>query len=382
MNKNPAPTPARTWAYPWFFPAASIYAALAIPLSVHAMTSGMLWPPGLAGSGHAYEMLFGFALALVAGYTLGQMPSRELLALFAFWLGARLMILVPFDTPRHIFNALFVITLAWHAVPRFLAAKKWRNRALSPLLLGLCAFPVVYAIADYVAPTMEKQRLLLQQVVLLVSLLMAFMGGRIIPAAAAGEAQRLGFEMEARVQPRFEAALIILLSVAAVALFFPKGNPVAGSSTAAAGCAAAIRCYRWRLWRLRKRPDLICLGMGYCWLALGLLLYGREIFFEAPRQVAILHIITVGALGTLSTGVMARLQFQHSARHAPPLRIVLTAAVLIVAAAALRVAAGAATDDRVVLLWAAALCWSGAYLYFAFHFLAGLWDHWLGKAPA
>lgn len=366
----------RIHAYLWFFPAASVYAALAIPLSVHAMTSGAPWPPGLAGSGHAYEMLFGFALALVAGYTLGQMPLRELLPLFAFWLVARLMIFVPFDTTTHIFNALFAITLAWRIVPRFLAAKKWRNRIMSPLLLALCALPILYAIADYVAPTMERQHLLLLQVVLLFSLLMAFMGGRIIAAAAAGEAQRLGFELRARVQPRLEAALILLLVAAVAALFFPEGHWIAGISAAAAGSLAVIRLHRWRWWRWRS-PDLVCLGLGYGWLALGLFLYGGGIFLGSAHLIAVLHVITVGALGTLSTGVMMRLAFQHSARHAPPIWFVLSTAALIGAAGLLRVAAGLAGVD-VELLWAAAVCWSCAYLLLTSHFLGSLWNSLTG----
>lgn len=363
-------------AYLWFFPAASIYAALAIPLSVYATTSGMLWPPGLVGSGHAYEMLFGFALALVAGYTLGQMRVREILPMFVFWLIARLMIFVPFDAATHIFNALFAITLAWRIVPRFLAAKKWRNRIMSPLLLALCALPIVYAIADCVAPTMERQHLLLLQVVLLFSLLMAFMGGRIIAASAAGEAQRQGFELRARVQPRLEAALILLLIAAVAALFFPRGHLIAGISAATAGSLAAIRLHRWHWWRWRS-PDLICLGLGYGWLALGLFLYGGGIFLGTSHLVAILHVITVGALGTLSTGVMMRLAFQHSTRHSPPLWSVLTTAALIGAAGLFRVAAGSAGGD-VELLWAAAVCWSCAYLLLTLHFLGGLWNAWMG----
>jgi uncharacterized protein involved in response to NO len=219
---------------------------------------------------------------------------------------------------------------------------------------------------------MQRQHLLLLQGVLLFALLMAFMGGRIIAPAAGGAAEREGLELEARVQPRLEAALIVLLIVAAGALFFPEGRLLAGACAVAAGGVVSVRLLRWRLWFWR-RPDLVCLGLGYGWLGLGLVLYGAGIYFQQHPIVA-LHVITIGALGTLSTGVMTRLLHQHSGeRHsrapAPPLRIVLVTAALFAVSAALRVPAGLVAADRMGLLWASAACWSCAYLYFAQHFL-------------
>lgn len=67
-------------AYRVFFPAASAYAAVAVPLSVLAMTGDGI-STGLVGSGHAHEMLFGFALALIAGYTLGPIKPLKLFLL-------------------------------------------------------------------------------------------------------------------------------------------------------------------------------------------------------------------------------------------------------------------------------------------------------------
>ncbi len=52
-----------------FFPVAAAYAALAVPLSVHNMVVGPALLPRFAGAaGHAHELLFGFALAVVTGF--------------------------------------------------------------------------------------------------------------------------------------------------------------------------------------------------------------------------------------------------------------------------------------------------------------------------
>src|SRR5690554_7645944 len=57
-------------AFTLFFPLAALLAAVAVPLSMFAMLSGTGWPAGLVGVGHGFELIFGFALALIAGYTL------------------------------------------------------------------------------------------------------------------------------------------------------------------------------------------------------------------------------------------------------------------------------------------------------------------------
>src|SRR3546814_8884250 len=55
----------------------ALYAALILPYSVLALLGLLPALPGLATSaGHAHEMLFGFALAVIAGYLLRSEERR------------------------------------------------------------------------------------------------------------------------------------------------------------------------------------------------------------------------------------------------------------------------------------------------------------------
>ncbi len=192
-----------------FFPAASLFAALTVPLSIYSVLSGTGWPPGLLGAGHGHELIFGFALALIAGYTLGPQPGRVLTLLFVLWILARVSwVLAPESIAAQLLSPAFALMLARYAVPRFQAAKKWRNRIAGPLILLLCLLSVVFWLASNTlaasAPAILDSRQVLTTAIVGLLLLMTFIGGRVIAPAVAGTLEKRGIPLEARVQPHVE----------------------------------------------------------------------------------------------------------------------------------------------------------------------------------
>src|SRR5690554_2997619 len=144
-----------------FFPAAALWAALVVPLSLFAVLSGTGWPPGLIGAGHGHELVFGFALALIAGYTLGPQPWRILGPLFGLWLAARVSwLLAPDWLVSQLLSPAFALLLARYVVPRFQAAKKWRNKVAGPLILVLCLMALAYFLVRAGLPFPDTRTLL------------------------------------------------------------------------------------------------------------------------------------------------------------------------------------------------------------------------------
>ncbi|MDF0677639.1 MAG: NnrS family protein [Nitrosomonas sp.] len=265
------------YAHRWFFTAACIYAALIIPLTLLARQG---FGPAVLSvpTGHAFEMLFGLAPALIAGYLLGPMPARRLVWFLCFWLLARIAgLIAPFAWPALVFNALFVILFARQLLPRLWAAKKWRNRSLVPLLGLICAITIAVILAGRLDEYL-LHRYLIDESVQLFALLMLFIGGRMLAPAAAGEFYRQGMELEARVQPNIEASLII--TIAAAYLLAPVAAPFSGMLLILCGVLAGIHISAGytpvplAVWHCLARPDLINLRLGYNWLALGLILLG------------------------------------------------------------------------------------------------------------
>jgi uncharacterized protein involved in response to NO len=204
--------------------------------------------------------------------------------------------------------------------------------------------------------------------ILLLALLMAYMGGRMIAPAVAGELQKQGITLEARLQPHLEGATIILLSAAALLLVLFSFHVLSGLLVMATGIILAIRLVRWNLWRCYLRPDLIGLGIGYGWLAIGVFLFGLALLVD-QYQTAALHVIAVGAIGSLSTGIMVRVHFQRSRRTLPPNAFVIISMSCIGVATIYRALAGLGLAEQENYLIIAAAAWSMAFVTVASQFL-------------
>jgi uncharacterized protein involved in response to NO len=312
-HQDAAAAPLHLSAQALFYPAAALYAAAILPLSV-------LWMP----QWHAHEMLFGFALAVVAGNQLGPATGTRVWVLFGLWIVSRIAFLAfPGAVTAMVVNAGFAAGLALQVAPRLLrAAKKWRNQALPAILIALCVAAAAFHI---------------RSAVLLFAALMLFMGGRILAPSVAGQMQRQGLKLGPRVQPRIEAGLLVAM---ALAFFHP-------AFCIAAGALAGLRMLRWRLWALRGRPDLLCLAAGYGWLVVGLVAYGVR-----PEPVR-MHLITVGALGTLTLNVMALSWLLRARRDPARAHSIVWGTLFLGAAGVLRLLG---------VLEAAAFFWSAAFL--------------------
>ena len=344
-----------------FFPGATLYAAVVLPWSVLAIT-GMAGAPAslMSGAGHAHELLLGYALAVVAGNQLAPMPAWRALSLFALWALARAAFLAVPGYVASVLDAAFVAALGLHVAPRlFRAAKKLRNQALPGVLAALCVGGVAYDIAALLAGA-TTLRAILTVVVLVLAALMLFMGGRIIAPAAAGQRYRQGESLAARVQPRIEASLIVAMAIAVVAAMIPRLDVLMRVACACAGTLALVRLLRWRLWACVRRPDLICLGVGYGWLALGL--FALAMAPAGTARTAALHLVTIGALGTLTLNVMGGTMLRRIRRDPADAPLLAWGTALIGVATLVRAGAAFVPSHVVELLIGAAACWTGAFL--------------------
>lgn len=353
-----------------FFLLAAGFAVLILPLWMLALL-GVLDPGHYldATYWHAHEMIFGFAVAVIAGFLLtavGNWTKREtlvgapLLGLCALWLVGRVAITGAQFLPRWLpamadlaFLPVLIVVLARPLA----AANNWRNFVMIGILAALFAANVmIHLDALGLLPGWRRRgSLLAVDLVILVILVIA---GRVFPMFT----RNATGVQSIRSIPVLDAltvlamAVLVVLDAALPSLAFTA--VVAGVT----GALAAGRAVHWGAQHSREKPLLWILHVGYAWIPLGLLLRAASAFSAAIPASLATHALTVGAIGALTLGMMARVPLGHTGRVLDASRWTVAAFVLLTSAAFVRVFAPllAPADYRATIFLSGTL-WSVAF---------------------
>lgn len=355
-----------------FFLGAAIHAAIAVPVWVHAWSDGGM-PAAFDALWHGHEMIFGFAAAALAGFLLTAVPSwtgagplrgLRLATLFAIWLAARVLAFVPASLAAGLFAAVdlaFLPVLGLAIAPGILARGGRRNAVFIVLLTLLTGANAVWH-ADTLGLAPGAGLGALHFALGIFAVMIAVIGGRIVPAFTIGGLRMAGSPVEIAPAPRLDLAAI--LAVALVALAPPLGVPQTAIAILAAAAAAlnAVRLARWQGWRARALPLVWILHLGYAWLVAALALTALAAAgLVAP--MAATHALGAGAAGTMILAVMSRAALGHTGRELRAGPAAVLAYALVTAGALARVAAVLTGGDD--LAHAAGVLWAGGFAAFA-----------------
>lgn len=325
---------------------------------------------------HGHEMLFGYAGAVIAGFFLTAVPGwtgREPLrgkilgALVLAWLAGRVAMWSAAVLPSYavaIVDLAFVPFLALLVVRALEGGWSKRNAIFVPVFAALFAGNLLYHLeATGVAPGFASRGLLLTLDAIL--FLIAVIGGRVVPAFTTNALRRTGETRLPVSHPFLEAAaLLSVATLAVVDLFAPDGF-VAGAVAAIAALVHGLRLAGWRGHRTLAEPILWIIHLGYAWLVLGFALKALALLGGWLPATAASHALTIGAIGSMTLGVMSRAALGHTGRElkvAPSI----TAAYLMISGAAAARAVGPALWPAQALpaFAAAALLWIAAFALF------------------
>jgi uncharacterized protein involved in response to NO len=354
-----------------FFLLAALFACAIVPAWL-LMLSGVLQPTSSldAVTWHAHEMVFGYAAAVIAGFLLtaaGNWTGREtvvgvpLLALAGVWALGRCAMAFPAALPRGVLAAIdlaFLPLLAATVARPVLATRNRRNFVMLVLLGALaCANAVVHLDALGVLPSGSARRAMFVAIDV-VLVLGAIIAGRVVPM----------FTKNATGQPTASAGRAIdALALAAMAAItgIDGLRPESDLGRIAAGIAGAllvVRAARWGTRHTIRHPLLWILHAGYGWMALGFLLRALPLVGVAIPGSLAMHAFTVGALGSLTLGMMARVTLGHTGRSLQASRGTTTAFALITMAATVRVVAPlVAAGGPLIILALAGAAWTAAF---------------------
>lgn len=322
---------------------------------------------------HAHEMLLGYTVAVIAGFLLtavknwtgkSTVTGDHLAGLCLLWLYGRIL---PFysgmlpDTLIALVDFSFLPALAYHVSKPLLAVKQYRNIFFIGLLLILTIGNGLIH-AEMLGLQKNTAATGIQLVIATIIILILIIAGRVFP-----------FFTERGIPGTLviKNPLVDKLSIASAVLVFAlQLSGISGSLLALAASIAviinSIRLVGWYVPRIRYVPLLWVLYVGYSWVILGFILTALSAYTVVLPSLA-LHAFTLGGIGVLTLGMMARVSLGHTGRPLKASNAIAIAFVLINIAALFRVVLPMALPDWYeTLIYTSTLSWLAAFSLFVF----------------
>lgn len=322
---------------------------------------------------HAHEMLLGYSVAVIAGFLLtavrnwtGRPTSNgdQLAGLCLLWLYGRI---VPFyagllpDALIALIDFSFLPALAYQVSKPIMQIRQYRNLIFVGLLLLLTLGNGLIH-ADILGLQENSAWLGIQVVVATIIIMILVIAGRVFPFFT----ERGLPGTRALRNPIMDG-----LSIAAAALlfglqFFDISGVVLALTAALAVVVNIARVWGWYVQRIWYVPLLWVLYIGYGWIILGFALTAFSSYgLVAPTLV--LHAFTVGGIGVLTLGMMARVSLGHTGRALRVSNAMAIGFVLINLAALFRVLLPIALPDWYgIFVYVSTLSWLTAFALFVF----------------
>ena len=325
--------PALALGFRPFFLLAAAYSAITIPLWYLMFTGRMTVPTPVQGvAWHGHEMIFGFTVAVIAGFLLtavrnwtGQpLPTgRSLGALVLLWLAGRLAFLtfggLPYGVTA-VVDLAFLPAVAIAIARPIIVARNKRNYAFIGLLMLFAGANLLF----HLDPGGPGGRTALTLGLNIVLLIIVVVGGRVLPFFTQNGLPDVTVHRN-QILDWLSLGSVALVLVLELATGFSAWT--AGAALLAAATNGA-RMVGWASLQTLRTPILWVLHLAYVWIPIGFLAKGLAILTPYATLSVATHILTVGVIGTMILGMMARVGLGHTGR---PLKVapVITAAFLL-----------------------------------------------------
>lgn len=281
---------------------------------------------------HAHEMLYGYSMAVIAGFLLtaawnwtGEKTASGagLAWIFIPWLLARILMAggTGFLLYAAIADLAFMLGLGFATARPIIKVRQTRQIPVVIILalLALANLAFYSGAAGYLETGV---RLGIYGGLYIVLGMVLFMGRRVIPFFT----QRgVGYPVELKNSRRNDIATYILYPLFLLSeVFFPQH--ISGALLSAALLVSnSIRVNGWHTLGIWQKPLLWGLFASFIMINLGFLLRALSSLTALPEYLSV-HAFAVGGIGIISMSMMARVTLGHTGRNvhqAPPVTTIL-----------------------------------------------------------
>jgi uncharacterized protein involved in response to NO len=305
-----------------FFLGASIFAILSIIswMLVYFSYSHISTTNISISQWHAHEMLYGYGMAVVAGFLLTAVKNwtgiptlfgNPLMLLFLLWCMARVLFLfgstlLPWvATADLLFGLMLIISIAMPIIK----AKQWKQLAVVSKVILLWVGNIVFYLGCFGVITSGMQYAINGAVLLFISLIL-MIGRRVIPFF-------IERGTETKIQLKQYKWLDISILIVFIALFlnaiFIQIPFLATLFAWGLFVLNGYRLFNWHAAGIWRVPLLWSLYLSACLINLGFFCYGLQAYFSG-LSIFTLHIFTVGGIGLMTLSMMSRVALGHTGR--------------------------------------------------------------------
>lgn len=307
-----------------FFLAGSIYAVVVVALWfwVFHIDATLIRQPGLTSTiWHGHEMIYGYALAVIAGFLLTAVRNWTsvqtlhgpgLLAMAALWLLARFMPFIgtSWSLPMMaLFDLLFMLWLCADILRAVIKSRQWAQLGVLAKVLFLLLGNVFYYLG--VSGQLEHgvQWGLYTGLYIILSLVL-LMGRRVIPFFIE---KGVGYPVEPKNRHWVDMSSLVLMLALWIADVFILVPWLTAIIAAALTLLHVLRLSGWYTPGIWKKPLLWVLFLAYGWIIAGFAMRTMSAMGMINPLIAV-HAFAYGGIALITLGMMARVSLGHTGR--------------------------------------------------------------------
>jgi uncharacterized protein involved in response to NO len=269
---------------------------------------------------HAHEMLYGYSMAVVAGFLLTAVKNwtgvptlfgKPLMLLFMLWCAARVLFLfgtafLPWAAAADLlFGLMLIMAIAMPIVK----AKQWKQLAVVSKVILLWVGNLVFYLGCFGALTSGMQYAINGAVLLFISLIL-MIGRRVIPFfIERGTATNIQLKQ----YKWLDISVLVIFLALFINVIFIQIHFLTTLLAWTLFVLNGYRLFNWHVAGIWRVPLLWSLYLSACMINLGFFFYGLQAQLGS-LSILTLHIFTIGGIGLMTLGMMSRVALGHTGR--------------------------------------------------------------------
>ncbi len=296
-----------------------------------------------AATWHAHEMIYGYSLAVIAGFLLTAVKNwtgiqtlhgYQLAGLFTLWAITRALTLT--QTPIEIIavlDSLFLLVLIVALTYPIIKAKSRKQLGIVAKLILILLSNVLFYLGNAGIIENGEQQGLLSGLYLIIGLIL-MLGRRVIPFFIEKGA---GYPVQIKNWKWLDISSLILFFAFWITASFTALDTITALFAVILFVLHSIRLWGWYTVGIWKKPLLWILYLAYIFLIFGFLLTALSLFSNVSPSIAI-HAFAMGGIGMMTMGMMARVSLGHTGRNiTEPPKLLIPSLLLLLTGSIVRV---------------------------------------------